>query len=280
MNLKHLTDKTLISDLKYLVTREREFLTRILHHLKEMDNRKLYSDLGFSSLFDYCVRELGYSGGEAHRRIQAARLLADVPELEKKIETGVLSLSNISQASQFFKQNDVDQVSDKKAVLTQLENLSSREGERMLFVMSGEEKMEKESEKRISSSKVKISIILADETLASLKKVKDLLGKEMSHQDLIQYMVDVTIKEIEKKKFKILSLSKDSLPAPQVKRVISSATKKEVYLRDKKCTNCGSTRNLNFDHQIPFSLGGKSDVSNIRLLCFNCNQRARISARL
>ena len=280
MNLKHLTDKTLISDLKYLVTREREFLTRILHHLKEMDNRKLYSDLGFSSLFDYCVRDLGYSEGEAHRRIQAARLLADVPEIEKKIETGVLSLSNISKASQFFKQNEVDQVSDKMAVLTQLENLSRREGEKMLFVISGEEKKEKEIEKRISATKMKISIILADETLASFKKVKDLLGKEMSHEHLIQYMVDVTIKEIEKKKFKILSSSKDSLAPAQVKRVISSATKKEVYLRDKKCTNCGSKRNLNFDHQIPFALGGKSDASNIRLLCFNCNQRARIRARL
>lgn len=280
MNLKHLTDKTLIADLKYLVTREREFLTRILHHLKEMDFRKLYSDLGYSSLFDYCVRDLGYSEGEAVRRIQAARILVDVPELEKKIETGVLSLSNISQASTFFKQNEVESSSDKIAVLNQLENLSRREGEKMLFVMSGQEKKEKETERRISASKVKISIILADETLDSFKKVKDLLGKEMSHEELIQYMVEVTIKEIEKRKFKILSLSKVSPSPAHVKRVISSSTKKEVYLRDKKCTNCGSKRNLNFDHLIPFSLGGKSDASNIRLLCFNCNQRARIRAKL
>jgi hypothetical protein len=280
MNLKHLTDKSLIEDLKFLVTREREFLARILHHLKELDKRRLYSDLGFSSLFDYCVRELGYSEGEAVRRIQAARLLADIPEIEKKIESGHLSLSNISQASTFFKQNDVELASDKKAVLEQLENLSSREGEKMLFVMSGEEKKEKETEKRISSSKVKVSIILSDKTLQALQTLKDLIGKELSYNDLIDYMADVAIKNIEKKKFKVLSSSKVSPSAPHVNRVIKSAVKKEVYLRDKKCTKCGSTRNLNFDHQIPFALGGKSDAGNIRLLCFNCNQRARMRAKL
>lgn len=280
MNLKHLTDKTLLADLKFLVTREREFLTKILHHLKEIDARKLYSDLGFSSLFDYCVRELGYSEGEAVRRIQAARLLADVPEIENKIENGLLTLSNISQASKFFKKNDVDQLSDKKAVLSQLENLSRREGEKMLFAISGDERKDKEIEKRISSNKVKISVILSDETLDLLKKLKALIGKELSNHELIQYMVEVAIKDVEKKKFKVLSLAKDSPSPAHVKRVINTATKKEVYLRDKKCTKCGTLRNLNFDHQIPFALGGKSDPSNIRLLCFNCNQRARIRARL
>ena len=37
MNLKHLTDKTLLTDIKALVIKEREFLTKILHHLKEME---------------------------------------------------------------------------------------------------------------------------------------------------------------------------------------------------------------------------------------------------
>lgn len=280
MNLKHLTDKALLDDIKFLVTREKEFLIRILHHLKEIDKRKLYSDLGFSSLFDYCLKELKYSDGEAVRRIQAARLLADIPELEKKIETGLLSLSNISQASTFFKQNEVEASSDKKAVLSQLENLSRREGEKMLFIISGEEKKEKETEKRISSSKVKVSIVLTDETLNTLRKLKDFLGKDLSYNELIDYMADVAIKSIEKNKFKVLSLSKVSPSPAHVNRVINTPTKKEVYLRDKKCTNCGSTRNLNFDHRIPFALGGKSDASNIRLLCFNCNQRARIRAKL
>ena len=86
MNLKHLTDKTLLADTRFLVTRERELLTKVLHHLKEIDRRKLYSDLGYSSMYDFCIRHLGYAEASAHRRIKAARLLEEIPEIEKKIE--------------------------------------------------------------------------------------------------------------------------------------------------------------------------------------------------
>jgi hypothetical protein len=35
---------------------------------------------------------------------------------------------------------------------------------------------------------------------------------------------------------------------------------------------CGSTKNLHFDHDIPFSKGGSSLTgANVRLLCAKCN---------
>jgi hypothetical protein len=280
MNLKHLTDNSLLLDTKTLVLKEREFLTKILHHLKEIDKRKLYSDLGYSSLFAYCIRELGYSESNAYRRIQACRLLASMPEIEHKIENGFLSLSNIAQASQFFNQNEIDDLSDQRAVLNQLENLSKKEGEKMLFAISGEDKAEKDNIRRVSSDKTRLSIILSDITIDKCELLKDLLGKNLSYQELIDYMVEISIKDIEKKKFKILSLNKVSLPPAKVNRVIRSSVKREAYLRDQKCVKCGSTRNLNFDHRVPFALGGASEPENIRMLCFNCNQRSRMSARL
>lgn len=56
-------------------------------------------------------------------------------------------------------------------------------------------------------------------------------------------------------------------------RLISSEVKKEVWKRDDgKCVICGSTKNLHFDHDLPFSKGGTSLTSkNIRLLCAKCN---------
>lgn len=281
MNLKHLTDKTLLNDTKALIVREREHLTKILHHLKEIDRRKLYSDLGFSSLYDYCTKELGYSNGSAYRRIEAARLIEVVPEIEEKIESGLLNLMNISQASQFFNQNDVDNPEDKKAILSQLENLSKSEGDKMLLALSGEdEKPTKEGKRRVTKDLTRVSVLLTDEQLDRCNYLMGLIGKKMTYQDLIEYMVAIAIADVEKRKFKVLSYAKDSLPPVGVKRVIKASTKGEVFRRDQKCVKCGSTRNLNFDHQIPFALGGKSEDSNVRLLCFNCNQRARIRAKL
>lgn len=56
-------------------------------------------------------------------------------------------------------------------------------------------------------------------------------------------------------------------------RVIPSEVKKEVWKRDQgKCVLCGDTKNLHFDHDLPYSLGGTSlSAKNVRLLCMKHN---------
>ncbi|HEX9976741.1 MAG TPA: HNH endonuclease [Dehalococcoidales bacterium] len=56
-------------------------------------------------------------------------------------------------------------------------------------------------------------------------------------------------------------------------RLIPTQVKKEVWQRDKgRCVLCGSSKNLHFDHDLPFSKGGTSlTARNIRLLCAKCN---------
>lgn len=56
-------------------------------------------------------------------------------------------------------------------------------------------------------------------------------------------------------------------------RLIPSEVKKEVWKRDGgKCVMCGETKNLHFDHDLPFSRGGTSlTVKNIKLLCMKHN---------
>jgi hypothetical protein len=56
-------------------------------------------------------------------------------------------------------------------------------------------------------------------------------------------------------------------------RYVSATTKKIVYNRDGGvCQCCGSAQSLEYDHVIPFSCGGNSEVSNIQLLCQRCNR--------
>jgi len=56
---------------------------------------------------------------------------------------------------------------------------------------------------------------------------------------------------------------------PKHRRVIPTWVKLEVWKRDGgKCSRCGATENLHFDHIIPYSKGGASNTpDNIQLLC-------------
>jgi hypothetical protein len=56
-------------------------------------------------------------------------------------------------------------------------------------------------------------------------------------------------------------------------RYISQRTKKIVFTRDGgRCQCCGSFESLEYDHIMPYSCGGRSDPSNIQLLCRRCNR--------
>lgn len=56
-------------------------------------------------------------------------------------------------------------------------------------------------------------------------------------------------------------------------RLIPSEVKREVWKRDQgKCVLCGDTKNLHFDHNLPFSRGGTSlSAKNVQLLCMKHN---------
>ena len=100
--IKKLGDQALLLQTKLLAQKERSLHIQVLRHLREIEARRLYFFEGFSNLFDYAVRELGYSAGAACRRIKAMRLCRELPEAEGRLKSGSLSLCAASQLQSFF----------------------------------------------------------------------------------------------------------------------------------------------------------------------------------
>ena len=104
-----LSNSCLVETLKGLVGEERKILAQILEYLREVERRKIFLEIGYPSLFEFCIRELGYSEGSAQRRISAMRLIRAIPEIKPKIVSGELSLSVVSQAQTFFRSQEKEQ---------------------------------------------------------------------------------------------------------------------------------------------------------------------------
>ncbi|MGZ3712505.1 MAG: hypothetical protein ACXVBE_12155, partial [Bdellovibrionota bacterium] len=96
------SDLELLQDLKGLVTRERVLLVELLTHLREVEARQLHLERGYSTLFKFCRGELGYSEQETQIRIQAMRLMKDLPETEEKFSSGELSLTVAAKSQAAF----------------------------------------------------------------------------------------------------------------------------------------------------------------------------------
>lgn len=272
MNLKHLTDKQLLLDTENLAKEDKKLTAKFLHYLKEIDTRKLYCEKGHSSLFNYVVQELGYSEASASRRINAARLLKDIPEIEEKIIRGDLTLSNVSKAAEKFKQEKIIDTDFKKEVLNSIENTSARTCQKTLSEIMNPNAFD------IPAPRFHVSVELTEENYEIFEAIRNLLAHKKLSKDQIWEKVLTTAKEkIEYDRFKINTKAKAEYSNS---RYVPAYVKKEVYLRDKACKKCGSHFALEFDHIKPYSLGGKTEISNLRLLCRNCNQRSRLSQKL
>jgi len=98
-SLKSLSDKALVQQLHQIVRREQHFTLEVLSHLAEVSRRELYLAKGYSTLSDYCVCELGYGESSAWRRVRAARVIKDIPQVYDLMKSGRLTLSAVLQVS-------------------------------------------------------------------------------------------------------------------------------------------------------------------------------------
>ena len=97
-----LSDDRLLERTKELSGVEHHLEVVVIDHLREIHKRRLYLRRGFSSLFDYAVRELGYSDAAAWRRIKAMRLCAEVDGVRERLQDGSMTLNAAAQLQHAF----------------------------------------------------------------------------------------------------------------------------------------------------------------------------------
>jgi hypothetical protein len=98
-SLTHVKDHVPLRELDALTVRDRATTALLLAHIAEVDSRRLYATAGYSAMFHYCIRKLGFSEDVASKRIRAARVARRFPAVYDAIADGRLHVTGVSMLS-------------------------------------------------------------------------------------------------------------------------------------------------------------------------------------
>ena len=105
-DFKNLSDDELLRAVSVMVGSERKAIARMVAHLAEVEERRLHLRIGCSSLFDYCRRRLGFSEGEAFRRMTASRLARRFPLILELLAEGDIHLCGLCELRDVLTQDN------------------------------------------------------------------------------------------------------------------------------------------------------------------------------
>ncbi len=271
---------------------------RLLDVLQQIDRYCVYLDLGFSSLFQYVTQALGLSEATAYNFITVSRKAREVPQIQKEIEEGKLTVCKAKVIAPVVKQENALEWIEKAKSLPK----AKLEKE---VVRQCPEKKVAERASYVGEERLKLQLGISEELMEKLRRVKDVLSQKkrraVSMEEALEAMAGdflerhdpiVKAKRVLEKKSphpqlfpgRVVSEKADSgvgIPLIAVPKATSSrvslpaVTRHHVFLRDGgQCTfidhegrRCEQRRWLEIDHKVPVALGGNNEPANLRTLC-------------
>ncbi len=110
-----LSDDQLLEQTSRLANLDHQVQVFVIDHLCEIENRHLYLERGFSSLFDYVKRGLGYSDGATWRRISAMKLSLRVEGVRERLRDGSLTLDAAAQLQGAFERRERERAREARS---------------------------------------------------------------------------------------------------------------------------------------------------------------------
>lgn len=269
-----LSDIELLQRTEIFVNQERKASAEVIIHLREINRRKLFSELKFHSLFHYCVKGLGYSEGAATRRVKATLMADKLPEVTEMLSKGEISLSLVAEVGNLADKNglcanEIKQFLDYGRGKSTNEFFTGLQGGRPQDPppqLPGKELI-------IPDRYIKIRV-----TKETEEKFTILHGKLRAHgcsdrEKALEWMMKAAEEKLEQK---TPSESRLTSPERELKSVTPKRRREIIALTNGTCTQCGSSFQIEIEHIIPQGKGGKHNIENLTTLCRNCNQRARV----
>ena len=271
----------------------------LLGLLGEIDERKLYLERAFSSMFAFCTRELGFSEGAAYNRILVARAARKLPALIDAVRTGRVHLAGLRLLAPHLT------LETHEALLAKAAGRTKDEIAELVAALAPRppppptiRKLPEprplplaEAGARPAALPPRPVVPVAEDTFKlQLGISRDFRDEIREAQDLLRHLATILraalkllVAEVKNDRFAV-GRKPRGRPETTVttSRHVPDAIKRAVYERDGgRCTfvddrgnRCSETGALEFDHIDGFARTHVHDVNAIRLLCRAHNQYA------
>jgi len=260
-------------------TLAKEYLSKegeLLAHLMQMRKDRLFPQLKFSAIFDYCERELNLSRAQSFYFKSVAEKSEVVPELKEAVVQGELTLSQARRIVAVLTPENQAHWIDQAKTLSQ-QNL-----ERAVTEVNPKAKI-KEKLKPVAKEISELKVPVGPQAEEDLKVLKDVLSQKLGRAATLAEVVAWAVKtcrekfDPEKRAERAANRKTFSSENPPKlgRHRIPAAVKHPVVRRDRnQCTYigpdgrpCSQKRWLHFHHLIEVAHGGLNTVENITLRC-------------
>jgi len=298
-----------------LLAATRQLLRRIcvveadlLVHLGEIEERKLYRQLAHSSMFGFCVDELGFSEDVTCNRLEVARAGRRFPAVIEALRSGHVHLTGLRILAPHLDEEN------HRSVLAEAAGKSKRKIEVIVARLAPKPDVPTSIRKTpaqgqtdlampapVPSKPPKRAVVapLSPETYQirytgsrelsnKLKQAQELLRHRIPSGEvptIFEAALDALIEKVKRERFGIGRKPRKtdaSIAGPATSRHIPAAVQRQVYERDGgRCTfidergrRCEERGMLEFDHIDGFARTHSHDPARIRLRCRAHNQHA------
>jgi hypothetical protein len=253
--------------------------------LQAIDCSRAYQELGYPSLFQYAVSGLKLSEGSAYNFITVARKAAQIPELQREITEGSLSVSKARKIVPVLTpENQFDWIARAKSLP---QRVLEREVARVAPRTATPEKVT-----YVTESRFNLNLGVEETLMQGLQRVQDLESQRTHSAVTLVAALQAMVALYLERNDPVLSRERRSGTLPgtqpvarqavnfpvlqrQARSPISAATRHRITLRDgARCTQvepdgnrCAQRRWLDIHHVNPLSEGGTDALENLVTLC-------------
>ncbi len=279
----------------------------LIEAIQKVDGNRVYSIIGYASLFDYARSALRLSEGTAYAFIRVARKCVEIPELKKAIDDGKLTVPQAKRIAAV-----ITPATQESWILKGIE-LTQRELDREIAEKLPLQAIPERIQPRCAG-RLKLELGISQDVERQVRRVQDILSQKMRRAVTLEESLGVLCNDFLKRndplevakrvvqrqvlkpvnvraEFPMTKAQRGPItatanisttrPAGDLhntranSRTIPQSVKHQVRLSSgAKCTAmlptgkvCGASRWLDFHHRTARAEGGKHTVENLTLLC-------------